>query len=192
MQLTEQTQPTQAIRARLSHRDKLRTLAAGVAAGALAIAPPLARTTLADHSPFHGIPISGPIPGVVGGTFSGTLDVTGFEVVDGQLVAVGTLSGQLLDALGGVIGTVTNAPVQLPVTEANGTCEILHLELGPLDLDLLGLVVHLDRVVLDITAESGAGNLLGNLLCAIAGLLDRDGPLQGIAGLLNNLLRQLS
>ena len=48
----------------------------------------------------------------------------------------------------------------------------LHLELGPLDLDLLGLVVHLDPVHLDITAVPGAGNLLGNLLCAVAGLLD--------------------
>ena len=52
------------------------------------------------------------------------------------------------------------------------TCDILHLNLGPLDLDLLGLVIHLDEVVLDIVAESGAGNLLGNLLCAVAGLLD--------------------
>lgn len=178
--------------ARLTHRTKLRTLLGGTAAGALALAPHLPRTALADHSPFHGIPITGPIPDIVGGTFAGTLDVTGFEVEDGQLFAIGTVTGQLLDALGNVIGTVTDAPVQLPVTELNGTCEILHLELGPLDLDLLGLLVHLDRVVLDISAEPGSGNLLGNLLCAIAGLLDRDGPLQGVAGLLNNLLRQLS
>jgi hypothetical protein len=175
----------------LTRRTKLRALFGGTAAGALALAPQLSRTALADHSPFHGIPISGPLPGIVGGTFTGTLDVTRFEVEDGQLVATGTLTGQLLDALGNVIGTVTDAPVQLPVTELNGTCEILHLELGPLDLNLLGLVVHLDRVVLDISAAPGAGNLLGNLLCGIAGLLDRDGPLQGVAGLLNNLLRQL-
>jgi len=44
--------------------------------------------------------------------------------------------------------------------------------LGPLDLNLLGLEVHLNRVVLDIVAVPGAGNLLGNLLCAVAGLLD--------------------
>jgi len=54
--------------------------------------------------------------------------------------------------------------------------------LGPLDLNLLGLMVHLNRVVLDITAQSGAGNLLGNLLCAVAGLLDG-------TGILGNLLR---
>ena len=31
-------------------------------------------------------------------------------------------------------------------TQATGSCEILDLTLGPLDLDLLGLVVHLDQV----------------------------------------------
>jgi hypothetical protein len=74
-------------------------------------------------------------------------------------------------------------------------CNILHLVLGPLDLNLLGLVVHLNQVVLDITAVPGAGNLLGNLLCAVAGLLDGT-PLAGllgqIAGLLNQILAALN
>jgi len=69
-------------------------------------------------------------------------------------------------------------------------CDILHLVLGPLDLDLLGLQVHLDKVVLDIVAATGAGNLLGNLLCAITGLLD-GGPLAGLLGQLNDLLGQI-
>ena len=69
------------------------------------------------------------------------------------------------------------------------TCDILHLNLGPLDLDLLGLVVHLDKVVLDIVAQSGAGNLLGNLLCSVAGLLD--GGLGGLLGQLSDLLNQI-
>ncbi len=84
----------------------------------------------------------------------------------------------------------------LPVKKINGTvpvghdlevgfglaaCDILHLVLGPLDLDLLGLQVHLDKIVLDIVAATGAGNLLGNLLCAITGLLD-GGPLAGLLG----------
>jgi hypothetical protein len=42
----------------------------------------------------------------------------------------------------------------------------------PLDLDVLGLQIDLSQIVLDITAEAGAGNLLGNLLCNVAGLLD--------------------
>jgi hypothetical protein len=47
------------------------------------------------------------------------------------------------------------------VTQA--TCDILHLDLGPLAIDLLGLQIDLSRVVLDVVAEAGAGNLLGNL-----------------------------
>jgi hypothetical protein len=66
------------------------------------------------------------------------------------------------------------------------TCQILDLVLGPLDLNLLGLVVHLDQVHLNITADQGPGNLLGNLLCAVAGLLD--GP---SAPNLNTILSQL-
>jgi len=66
-------------------------------------------------------------------------------------------------------------------------CPILHLELGPLDLNLLGLRVQLNQVVLDVDAIPGPGNLLGNLLCAVAGLLDG----VDLGGVLGNLLQQL-
>jgi hypothetical protein len=72
---------------------------------------------------------------------------------------------------------------------AAAECDVLHLVLGPLDLDLLGLQVHLNRVVLDIVAVSGAGNLLGNLLCAVTGLLD--GGLSGVLGRLTRLLNRI-
>ena len=75
-------------------------------------------------------------------------------------------------------------------TAARGAaCDILHLTLGPLDLDLLGLVIHLDRVVLTIDADPGPGNLLGNLLCAVANLLN--GGLQGALGRLTRLLNRI-
>ena len=69
-------------------------------------------------------------------------------------------------------------------------CDVLHLVLGPLDLDLLGLQVHLDKVVLDIVPATGAGNLLGNLLCAITGLLDGT-PAGGLLGQIADLLNQI-
>jgi hypothetical protein len=54
-------------------------------------------------------------------------------------------------------------------TQAPGTvCSILDLTLGPLDLNLLGLMIHLDRLRLTITAVRGGG-LLGDLLCGLAG-----------------------
>ena len=72
------------------------------------------------------------------------------------------------------------------------SCDILNLVLGPLDLNILGLEIHLNQVVLDIIATTGAGNLLGNLLCAVADLLDGGGPLGQIAGLLNQILAILN
>jgi hypothetical protein len=73
-----------------------------------------------------------------------------------------------------------------------GQCQILGLSLGPLRLDLLGLVVDLNPVVLAITAVAGAGNLLGNLLCAITHLLDLPGALVAIINLLNQINQILS
>lgn len=59
--------------------------------------------------------------------------------------------------------------------------------LGPLDLNLLGLEIRLQQVVLDVVAVSGAGNLL----CAVAGLLDPTSPLETLLGQLNDLLDEL-
>ena len=70
-----------------------------------------------------------------------------------------------------------------------GACDILNLVLAPLDLDLRGLRVHLDRVRLVVDAVAGAGNLLGNLLGAVAGLLD--GGLSGALGWLTRLLDRI-
>jgi hypothetical protein len=86
-------------------------------------------------------------------------------------------------------GDELDAPEHGPAVIAQQqACSILHLELGPLDLNPLGLRIQLNHVVLDITAVPGAGNLLGNLLCAIVGLLDGPGPLAQIVALLNQLL----
>lgn len=133
------------------------------------------------------LPVTGAIANG-GGSFAGTLDVNKIVSQNGQLTAVGTLSGTLTDSVGNLIGTVTNVPVSIPVTQAAGSCEILNLVLGPLDLNLLGLVVHLDTVHLNITAQQGSGNLLGNLLCAVAGLLDNQNSTSGLAHLLNRIL----
>src|SRR5947207_13396681 len=122
----------------------------------------------------------------VTGTFDGVLTITRFAIQNGQIVALGTLNGTLTTAAGTVTTIVQD--VVLPLLQATGSCPILHLELGPLDLNLLGVVVHLDKVVLDVTAQSGPGNLLGNLLCAVSHLLDSNASATAIAGVLNNLL----
>ena len=124
----------------------------------------------------------------VTGTFNGVLTLTQFVVQNGQVVALGTLTGTLTTA-SGVVTTITQ-DVVLPLIggTAAGTCQILHLELGPLDLNLLGVMVHLDKVVLDVTAQSGPGQLLGNLLCGVAHLLDSNAAANAIVNILNQLL----
>ena len=120
---------------------------------------------------FTGVPVRGTTDN--GDRFFGRMDIRRFVDRNDEVQAVGLLSGRMRDADGDLIGRVTDKRVRMPVSALQETtCDILHLELGPLDLDLLGLVVHINRIVIDIDAVPGAGNLLGNLLCAIAGLLD--------------------
>lgn len=125
-----------------------------------------------------------PIEGLLGGdTFEGALQVGNFFVENNQLLANVNLLNEFGDIVGEFVATVT------PQQQA---CDILLLELGPINLELLGLVINVPNpIILEITAEPGPGNLLGNLLCTVAGLLDRGGPLQGIARLLNRILSVL-
>ena len=124
------------------------------------------------------------------GTFTGVFTLTQFVLRNGQVAAVGTLTGTVTNAAGQTVGAIVRN-LTLSLITINATCDILHLELGPIDLNLLGLVVHVDKIVIDIDAQSGPGNLLGNLLCAIANLLNNNGPLSTLVNLLNQLLGAL-
>jgi hypothetical protein len=123
-----------------------------------------------------------------GGTFTGTLSNVRFVNQNGVLTLVGNLTGTLTNAAGTVIGSVTNQAISTPVTgaAAAGSCSILDLTLGPLHLNLLGLVVDLNQVHLQITGQTGPGQLLGNLLCGLANALNGGGG--GLANILNRLL----
>ncbi|WP_229866551.1 ABC transporter substrate-binding protein [Sinomonas cellulolyticus] len=122
---------------------------------------------------------------------TGTFTPTQFINQNGQLAVQGILNGTLTTATGSQ--PLTNVPVTTTLTNAttNTACKVLSLTLGPLHLDLLGLVVDLNQVNLNITAQPGPGNLLGNLLCSVAGLLDKGVGLQGVVNILNNLLGSL-
>lgn len=154
------------------------------------------------------VPVGGTFTDALGGTgvFSGTFAIARFEARGNQLLANGYLSGTLTDSAGKPLGTVMKSvswPVDLSSSGAaalagerrvstQATCDVLNLVLGPLHLDLLGLTVDLNQVVLDIAAQTGSGNLLGNLLCAVVSLLDGAGALVDIANLLNQILDVLS
>ena len=73
----------------------------------------------------------------------------------------------------GLVGSTpfTGIPLAIDAEQVAGAaCPILNLQLGEIDLNLLGLEVHTSEICLDITAVPGA--LLGDLLCAVANLLD--------------------
>ena len=113
-----------------------------------------------------------------GGTCAVTL--TGFQVANGVLQGV----FQVTDSVtGAVLATVTSQ-----VAGGTGSCSILDLTVGPIHLDLLGLVVDTNTIHLQITAQQGPGNLLGNLLCGLAHALDGGGSLTQISNILNRLL----
>lgn len=166
------------------------TSTAVVLAGALGLVPaatanaaPAPRAATAAAPAATTLPVTGTLAD--GTAFTGQLSDLTTSVVDGVLMMSGTITGTDIPAG----GTPFTAPVQ-SLTTPDG-CSILTLDLGAIHLDLLGLVVDLAPVNLDVTAVPGAGNLLGNLLCAVAGLLDRNGPLTGISALLNRLLTGL-
>jgi hypothetical protein len=153
------------------------------------------------------VPVTGALSD--GGTFTGTLTVTHIAVDQATkvLTVTGTLTGTAT-TIAGVATELTNLVVTAPATlsrsaaaagvihEASmATCGILFLDLGPLHLDLLGLTLDLNEVVLALNAVSGAGNLLGNLLCAVVSLLDLPGIIADISQLvstINNILGGLS
>jgi hypothetical protein len=116
------------------------------------------------------------------------------------------LEGVVIDAVGGVLtatgGTVSGTIAGLPFTtdienlslqflsDGGGECAILDLELGPIDLDLLGLHVDTSPICLSITAFEGEG-LLGDLLCGLSGLLNGVLNLDDLTNLLEDILSEV-
>src|SRR5829696_5516602 len=119
-----------------------------------------------------------------GKSFKGTYTIQRFVSRSGKVYSVGTVKGRFkgrrvtkrgvmapatLSSLAAAQGSQLPAPAIPPTPNA---CEILRLELGPIDLNLLGLRVRTDEINVLIEGVRGPGNLLGNLLCGITGILD--------------------
>jgi hypothetical protein len=150
----------------------------GLIAMAVCVAVAAAPATASAQEPAgltKVVPITGQSKN--GKQFRGTYSINRFRTSGGALAAVGTLRGRLGGrrvAEHGVLipAAVSSAPAAAQVPPIPGACEILNLVIGPINLDLLGLVIRTNRINLRIDAVPGPGNLLGNLLCAITGILD--------------------
>jgi len=169
------------------------------AAPAAAIVPNLVNPVLAQHKALNHVnahDTASVLP----------LKITNIALQDGQLVATGTLGSQTFTTPI-TLSIANDAPAGAAAVAAPAV-PILDLSLGPIHLDLLGLKVDTSKICLDIAAQPGAGNLLGNLLSDVANLLNGGTPLgtilgnltstnlstllNGITGLLNGALGQLT
>jgi len=131
-----------------------------------------------------------PLGGILGGLSQTNLS----NVLSG-------LTGLLDGALGAVTTTSAIPTTGLATPTVNGSapgaCDILDLSLGPIDLTLLGLNVHLDNcdngpVTVDITAVPGTG-LLGDLLCNLDNLLTNGhATTRSIDRLLTNIAKEIN
>src|SRR5262249_6474727 len=94
------------------------------------------------------------------------------------------------------LGQVIQIPLSLTNTTPGAATPILDLHVGAIHLDLLGLKVDTSDICLNITAQSGPGNLLGNLLGDVAHLLDQrlnlDRIVASLTGQVDNLTTGLT
>lgn len=172
-----------------SRRSLLRALGigvAGVAVAGIGIRDAQAKT----FDKLHKIPIKEQDGDQ---RFRGHLSILEFKQKDQGIVAVAKLTGVLTeDGNKRRISRKLQVPVSVPGVaelQAQATCEILDLVLGPIDLNLLGLRLQVNRIHIRLTAQQGGG-LLGDLLCAIANLLNGGNPLGQLAQIVN-LLNQI-
>jgi hypothetical protein len=98
------------------------------------------------------------------GKLAVSVNVNRFVATASGTKASGTATATLTP-LGGMPTTVRK-DVTLAATPS-GTCTILTLTLETLELNLLGLDVHLEKVVLSVTGQRHGG-VLGSLFCSLA------------------------
>jgi len=154
----------------------------GSAAAPANAAPPAAQTTVVAAAQAVDLPVTGTLAD--GTPFVGALSNLATSVVNGALMLSGTITGTGIPAA----GTPFTTGLALAPT---AVCPVLDLNLQPLNLDLLGLVVDLSAINLDITAVTGPGKLLGNLVCSLAGAADMGGLVGIVSDIFNQLLPAL-
>jgi hypothetical protein len=157
------------------------------------------------------VPVTGTVSATAGQTsaseLTGTFSIQRFARTESAVAAVGTLTVSVTDpessdtravvtqvavplSRQGSESAVAEPVGQTPaiVPTAAQACETLSLVLGPVDLDLRGTPVQLDRVVLDVTGAQTTSDALPKLLCEITGVLDNSAQPAELVTLLNRLL----
>jgi cytochrome c peroxidase len=123
----------------------------------------------------------------------GVFTVTGFQVVNGNSEAVGSITAEAIDSAGVPVELVTNAPIRLPLP-LNGAlagkasllaslgkdyvpppqpgtnlCKILGVSIGFIDIVVPGLSLNLHVNELSLVVRADRDTQLGNVLCTLLG-----------------------
>jgi hypothetical protein len=112
--------------------------------------------------------IAAGVNGVAAGSeFSGTFTLQRFVSDSGRLLALGVLTD-----IPGVSATSrsTLRPVRIPVTAVSRSCEMLRVDLGPIDLNLEGATLHVNEFAVQVSDTTNG--LLAQSLCSVANAPD--------------------
>ena len=140
-----------------------------------------------------------------GAAFAGTLSILRFEARANQVVAIGIVRGTVAAGTA-VVGEVA-LPVQVTAAsqaapassssalvaqpqvapQQTATCTALNLNLGAVNLNVLGLLVTTQPIAIDLSGDSSAP--VGNLVCTALDLLNN---VVGLVGILNQILGALT
>jgi hypothetical protein len=132
------------------------------------------------------------------GTFTGTFSINRFEVRNNAVVAIGVVRGSIAGTGSALVGEVA-APVTIgtasaraavsaaAVSQQQATCQVLHLDIGAINLNIQGLMLATQPISIDLSGDSAAP--LGNLVCTIESTLNN---VVGLVDLLNQLLGVLT
>lgn len=111
----------------------------------------------------------------------------------GGLVASGSLTGTL--SRSGALQTSVDQQITLPVDRqpSTGSCRMINIAVGPADLGVSEVPLHMDQAIVNISMPQGPGSRLLVPLCAAGDALKQP-PAQGdpiLRELLNQMLSLL-
>ena len=99
---------------------------------------------------------------------------------------------QLLGELNTQIPGVGGNPTPVPTTAPPGSEQVVSLAVPPIDLNLLGLVLKTSQIQVNANAQTGNGDLLGNVLTTLLNTLGATPQnLSDLSGNLNALLSKV-
>ncbi|GAA4392670.1 hypothetical protein [Hymenobacter koreensis] len=122
------------------------------------------------------------------GTFTSSLRITGFEVRNGVITAIGTLSATPTSGPASAYGPVAVA-IPLTLAQISSSCSGGTVNYGTLTVSLNGTTQNVNPV-LNVSPAQSSQNLLGNQLCSLGRILGNPSPNDtgGVVAHLNKII----